>query len=109
MWLQMLLMLLLLTLNPPLITVCELHVHGVAAEEGLGVQRDFDVGGVGDWITDQNQVRHRRLLLSVTVLLSLDAVNVHVTRAVKHLETHNGKNTVILGQQNSFSFCLDTY
>lgn len=40
----------------PLITICELHVHCVTAEEGLGVQRELDVGRVRDGVTDQNQV-----------------------------------------------------
>lgn len=40
----------------PLITICEFHVHCVAAEEGLGVQRELNVGRVRDGVTDQNQV-----------------------------------------------------
>ncbi len=43
----------------------------MAAQKGLGVQRDLNVGGVLDGVTDQNQVGDRWLLLPVGSLLSV--------------------------------------
>lgn len=63
----------------PLITICELHVHCVATEEGLGVQRELNVGRVRDGVTDQNQVRDRRPLLSIRTLLSVALVHTDVS------------------------------
>lgn len=62
----------------PLITICELHVHRVAAEKGLGVQRGLDVGGMGNGVTDQDQVWDRRIFVAIC-LLSVVVINTNVT------------------------------
>lgn len=51
----------------------------MAAEKGLGVQRDLNVGGVGDGVTDQNQVGNRWLPLPVGSLLSVALIYTDVT------------------------------
>lgn len=63
----------------PLITICELHVHCMTAEEGLGVQRELNVGRVRDGVTDQNQVWDSRLLLPIGTRLSVVLINTHVS------------------------------
>lgn len=60
--------------SSPLVTIRELHVHRVAAEKGLGVQRDLNVGGVWDGVTDQDQVGHRWLLVAIGSLLSVAVI-----------------------------------
>lgn len=51
----------------------------MAAEEGFGVQRDLNVGGVLDGVTDQNQVWNRWLLLPVGSLLSVAVIYTNMT------------------------------
>lgn len=63
----------------PLITICELHVHCMTAEEGLGVQRELNVGGVRDGVTDQNQVWDRRLLLPIRTGLTVVLIYTHLS------------------------------
>lgn len=67
----------------------------MAAEEGLGVQGELDVGGVGDGVTDQNQVWDSWLLLPIGCLLSVALIYPDVTQAVEHLarqqKDHNTK------------------
>lgn len=77
----------------------------MAAEEGLGVQRDLNVGGVRDWIADQNQVGHRWLLLPVGALFVRAVINAHETCAVKHLQEDNSC-VMIMGC--TFVFCVTT-
>lgn len=67
----------------------------MAAKEGLGVQRDLDVGRVGDGVTDQDQIGDGWLLRAVGALLT--AVNTNVTRAMQHLRE----------QQFSQNFCSE--
>lgn len=69
----------------PLITICELHVHCVAAEEGLGVQRELNVGRVREGVTDQNQVWDSRLL-PIKTRLSVALVYTDMSVAVQHLD-----------------------
>lgn len=86
----------------PLITICELHVHCVTAEEGLGVQRELDVGRVRDGVTDQNQVRDSRLRLPIRTGLSEVLIHTHVSRAVQHLDKEQDQETgTALGQIGS--------
>lgn len=40
----------------------------MAAEKGLGVQRDFNVRGVGDRVADQNQVGNRWLPFPIALI-----------------------------------------
>ena len=69
----------------------------MAAEKGLGVQRDLDVGGVLDGVTDQNQVGDGRLLVPVWSLLTVAFKYTDMTRAVEHLERRqDGNNTFTL-------------
>lgn len=67
----------------------------MAAEEGLGVQGELNVGGVGDGVTDQNQVWDGWLPLPIGCLLSAALIYPDMTRAVEHLERqqkdHNTK------------------
>ena len=73
-------------LELPLVTVGELHVERVAAQEGLGIQWDLDVGGVGDGVADEHQEGHRGRLVPTRALLRRGLVQLHVARAVEHLE-----------------------
>ena len=75
--------------NAPLVTIGELHVHCVAAEKCLGVQRDLDVGGVLNGVADQNQVGDWGLLVPVGSLLSAAVIHTDMTGAVEHLEGDN--------------------
>ena len=68
----------------------------MAAEKGLGVQRDLNVGGVLDGVTDQNQVGDRWLLVPVGSLLSVAVINTDMTRAVEHLERWNRNHNIII-------------
>lgn len=56
-------------MNSPLVTVCELHVHCVAAEKCLAVQRDLDVGGVRNGVTDQHQIGDRWFFVAIGSLV----------------------------------------
>lgn len=49
------------SLNVPLVTVGELHVHTVSAEEGPAVHWRIDVGWVRDGFTHQDSTGERRL------------------------------------------------
>lgn len=77
----------------PLITICELHVHCVTAEEGLGVQRELNVGRVRNGVTDQNQVWDSRLLLPIGTRLSVVLIYAHMSRAVQHLDKEQDQTT----------------
>lgn len=48
-------------LDLPLVTVGELHVHAVSAEEGSAVHWRVDVGWVRDGFTHQDSTGERRL------------------------------------------------
>ncbi|TNN84236.1 hypothetical protein EYF80_005563 [Liparis tanakae] len=61
----------------------------MAAEKSLGVQRDLNVGGMLDGVTDQNQVGDRRLLVPVGRLLGVGAAHTDMAGAVEHLEGDN--------------------
>lgn len=52
----------ILPLLLPLVTVSELHVHAVPAEECLAVHRRVDVGRVWDGFAHQDGTGERRLL-----------------------------------------------
>lgn len=51
----------------------------MSAEEGLGVQRELNVGRVRDGVADQNQVWDSRLLLSIRTRLSVILINTHMS------------------------------
>lgn len=49
------------SLDLPLVTVGELHVHAVSAEEGSAVHWRVDVGWVWDGFTHQDSTGEKRL------------------------------------------------
>lgn len=48
----------------PVVTVGEFHVHTVAAQEGLAVQRDLHVGRVLDGLTHDDEAGEQGLLVA---------------------------------------------
>lgn len=70
----------------PLITVGELHVHAVAAQEGLAVERRVYVGRVWDGLAHQHGAGERRLLDATQDSGRTPAVHLQVSGAVQHLQ-----------------------
>lgn len=70
---------------PPVIAVGELHVHAVAAEEGLAVQRDVHVGWVLDGLTHDNETGQRLLVPAQTAVRGAAAIHLDLARAVQNL------------------------
>lgn len=72
---------------PPLITVGELHVQAVAAEEGPPAQWGLQAARVGDGFTDEHQALQGGLQVGAPCWGSLckGLVGPHVSRAVQHL------------------------
>lgn len=72
---------------PPLITVGELHVQAVAAEEGPPAQWGLQAARVGDGFTDEHQALQGGLQVGASCWgrLCRGLVNPHVSRAVQHL------------------------
>lgn len=72
----------------PVITVGELHVHAVAAQESLAVQGDVHVGWVLDWLTHDDEAGQQRLLVATEAAVrGAVAVDPHLTSAVQDLGT----------------------
>ena len=80
---------LLLPVCIPLITVGELHVHAVSAQEGLAVQRRVDVGRVWDGFTHQDSTGERGLFEAQHSRRTA-VVHLQVSGAVQHLEGGGG-------------------
>jgi len=76
---------------PPVVAVGELHVHTVAAQEGLAVQWDVHVGWVLDRLTHDDEAGQQRLLAAAeTAVRGAVVVDLHLARAVQDLETSRG-------------------
>lgn len=79
----------------PLITVGELHVHTVAAQEGLAVQRDLHVGWVLDGFTHHDEAGEQGLLVATEAAVRWAVVvDLHLASAVQDLETSHGGSDV---------------
>lgn len=70
----------------PLITVWELHVQSVAAEEGLAVQRNLDVWGMRNGFTDEHKVGHWGLFKATIFRVFAGLMHTDVSCAVKNLQ-----------------------
>lgn len=70
----------------PVITVGELHVHAVAAQEGLAVKGDVHVGRVLDRLTHDDEAGQQRLLVATEAAVGSTAVvDFHLAGAVQDL------------------------
>ena len=84
---------------PPVVAVGELHVHTVAAQEGLAVQWDVHVGRVLDRLAHDDEAGQQRLLAAAeTAVRGAVAVDLHLARAVQDLETSRGGSDVGPGE-----------
>ena len=84
---------------PPVVAVGELHVHTVAAQEGLAVQWDVHVGRVLDRLAHDDEAGQQRLLAAAeTAVRGAVAVDLHLARAVQDLETSRGGSDVRPGE-----------
>lgn len=72
-------------LGLPLVTVGELHVHAVSAEEGPVVHRCVDVGWVWDGFTHQDSAGERRLPEAAQAPRWAAVVHFQLSSAVQHL------------------------
>lgn len=76
---------------PPVVTVGELHVHAVAAQEGLAVQGDVHVGWVLDGFAHDDEAGEQGLLEAAqTTVRGAAVVDLHLAGAVQDLETGHG-------------------
>lgn len=66
----------------PLVTVGELHVHAVSAQEGLAVHRRVDVGRVRDGFAHQDSAGERRLFEAAQPLRRAAVVHLQLSGAV---------------------------
>lgn len=82
----------------PVITVGKLHVHAVAAQEGLAVQGDVHVGRVLNGFTHDDEAGQQGLLVAAeTTVRGAVVVDLHLASAVQDLETSHGKSVMGLG------------
>lgn len=72
-------------LDLPLVTVGELHVHAVSAEEGSAVHWCVDVGWVWDGFTHQDSTGERRLPEPAQPSRGTAVVHFQLSGAVQHL------------------------
>lgn len=80
---------------PPVVTVGELHVHAVAAQEGLAIQGDVHVGRVLDGFTHDDEAGEQGLLVATeTIMRGAVVVDFHLASAVQDLETSHGGSDV---------------
>ena len=79
----------------PVVAVGELHVHAVAAQEGLAVQRDVHVGRVLDGFAHDDEAGEQGLLVAAeTTGRGAVVVDLHLAGAVQNLETSQGGSEV---------------
>lgn len=71
----------------PVVAVGELHVHAVAAQEGLAVQGDVHVGRVLDGFAHDDEAGEQGLLVAAeTAVRGAVVVDLHLAGAVQDLE-----------------------
>lgn len=74
----------------PLITVGELHIHAVSAQEGFAVQRRVDVGRVWDGVAHQDSAGERRLFEATQASRRAAVVHLEVSSTMQNLEEAAG-------------------
>lgn len=74
----------------PVVTVGELHVHAVAAQESLTVQGDVHVGWVLDGFTHDDEAGEQWLLVATQAIVRRAVVvDSHLAGAVQDLRTND--------------------
>lgn len=78
----------------PVITVGELHVHAVAAQESLAVQGDVHVGGVLDRLTHDDEAGQQGVLVATEAAVrGAVVVDSHLPGAVQDLGMNHRSQT----------------
>lgn len=78
----------------PVITVSKLHVHAVAAQEGLAVERRVDVWGMRDGLAHHDHTGERRLFETAQHARRTAGTHLQMARAVQHLKEQPGPSWV---------------